>query len=258
MKTKKINWPIIFILFFSFFTFFGAEKSYAGCCVNGSTCTNASVASDCATGMTFYSASEDCSLIAACNGTGSGTAATGTNNTTFANPIAFNTVSDLLNAVLNNLMGLIAVISIIFIVIGGIMYMLSGGSEAAITRAKKTWTGAVIGLAIALAAPTFLKTIQTLLGGGGTGGSAQNWVSNALTLKQIALNVLNLLLSIFGVLAIIALIIGGGTYLTAYGDEKKIDSGKRIITYAIIGIVVALAAIVIVRQVGNLLGAKFN
>jgi hypothetical protein len=49
-------------------------------------------------------------------------------------------------------------------------------------------------------------------------------------------------------------VIGGGMYLTAYGDEKKIDSGKKIVTYAIIGIVVALSALVVVRQIANLVG----
>jgi hypothetical protein len=62
-------------------------------------------------------------------------------------------------------------------------------------------------------------------------------------------------LSIIGILGIISLIIGGGMYMSAYGDEKRIDTAKRIITYAIIGIVVALAALVIVRQVMNILGA---
>ena len=43
-------------------------------------------------------------------------------------------------------------------------------------------------------------------------------------------------------------------YLTAYGDEKRIDTAKRVVTYAVIGIIVALASLVIVRQVVALLG----
>ncbi len=176
-------------------------------------------------------------------------------STEFTNPIGFTTVSDLLSSILSHLMGIIAIIAIIFIVIGGIMYMLSAGDEAMVTRAKKTWTGAVIGLAIALAAPTFLKEIKSILSDNTVvGGSADSWVSNALTIHDIAVRVLNLLLSVVGVIAIIALVIGGGMYLTAYGDEKRIDTGKKTITYAILGIVVTLAAIIIVRQVATLLG----
>ncbi|MFZ2976165.1 MAG: pilin [Candidatus Moraniibacteriota bacterium] len=186
----------------------------------------------------------------------------GTPNTTnlnspieFSNPIGVTTVSGLLDSILNNLMGLIVIIAVIFIIIGGIMYMTSAGNEKMVTRAKQTWTGATVGLAIALASPTFLKQIKIILeSNSDTGGSADAWVNKALTIKDIAINVLNFLLSVFGVLAIIALVIGGGMYLTAYGDEKKIDSGKKIITYAIIGIVVALSALVVTRQIANLIG----
>ncbi|MDR3559764.1 MAG: pilin [Candidatus Pacebacteria bacterium] len=185
---------------------------------------------------------------------GAGAAGAASGSTTFTNPIAFNTVSALLTSVLNNLMGVIATLAVLFIVIGGIMYVMSGGSEAMITRAKKTWTGAAIGLAIALGAPAFINTIKQVLGGSAQSG--QSLTTSTITLQQIATNTLNLLLSIFGILAIIALVVGGGTYLTAYGDEKRIDTGKRIITYAIIGIVVALAALVIVQQVSMLMGGQ--
>jgi len=221
-----------------------------GCCVKGNTCMPPNTEGACPADYTPNPT--DCSNIEACSSSASGTGAT---TTTFKNPIAFKTVSELLNSILDHLLGIIAIIAVIFIIIGGVMYMMSGGSETMITRAKKTWTGAVIGFAIALASPTFLKEIQKILGGNGTNGNAQQWVSNALTIKQIAVNVLNLLLSVIGIVAIIALVIGGGMYLTAYGNEKKIDTGKRITTYAIIGIAVSLAALVIVHQVAHLLGA---
>lgn len=246
-----------------------STASAANCCIKGNICTPISdtMTESACSSSTYGGSVVDCSNQL-CTNVGSGsttptgtasntptgtTAATG--NTTFTNPIGFNSVTDLLNAVLNNLMGLIATVAVLFIVIGGIMYVMSGGNSDMITRAKKTWTGAAIGLAIALASPTFLKTIQQILGGSnGTGGSAGNWVANGLTLQQVVTNVLNLLLSIFGILAIIAMVVGGMMYLTAYGDEKRIDTGKNIFTYAIIGIVVALAALVIIQQISSLLG----
>ena len=180
-----------------------------------------------------------------------------TTPTKFDNPIEIDSVSELLDSILNNMMGLIVVIAVIFIIIGGILYMSSAGNETMVKRAKQTWTGAVVGLAIALASPTFLKQIKEILNSNSTtGGSVDAWVNKALPIKEIAMNVLEFLLSVFGVLAIIALVIGGGMYLTAYGDEKKIDSGKKIITYAIIGIVVALSALVVTRQIASLIGAQ--
>jgi len=181
----------------------------------------------------------------------------GSNTTTFVNPLGdVNTVAGVLSNVLNNLKGIIASISIVFIVVGGFMYILSAGNEKMITQAKATITSAMIGLAIALAAPTFLKEITTILGTGGGGGSASDAVNQALTLKQIVMRVLNLLLSIVGIVAMIGLVIGGASYLTAYGDEKKIESGKKIITNSIIGIAVALLALVVVKQISTLLGVQ--
>lgn len=221
-----------------------------GCCVHN--CSSTTMGTTCSNGT--YPVAGSCSAITSCS-TPTPPPPPSSSTTEFPNPIGFTTVSDLLSAVLNNLMGIIATIAVVFIVIGGIMYLASGGNEAMVTRAKKTWTGAVVGLAIALAAPTFLKEIRTILmGNSSTGGSADAWVSNAITIRQIAVNVLNLLLSVLGILAIIALVVGGGMYLTAYGDEKKIDDGKKIIKYAIIGIVVSLSALLIVRQVGSLFG----
>lgn len=170
----------------------------------------------------------------------------------FENPLGPNmdNLKAVLTSLLNHLAGVIVLISIIFIIIGGLMYMMSAGDEKMITRAKNTITGATVGLAIALAAPTFLKEIMTILGGPAT-GNPDDLVNNALTVKAIALGVLKFLLSVVGIIAIISLVVGGATYLTAYGDEKRLDKGKAIVTYSIVGIAIILAALVIVNQVSK-------
>jgi len=38
-------------------------------------------------------------------------------------------------------------------------------------------------------------------------------------------------------------------YMTAYGDEKRIETAKKMGTYAIIGIIVALGSLVAVEQI---------
>lgn len=171
----------------------------------------------------------------------------------FVNPIAFDSVSEVVGALLNNLKGILAAIAIVMIVVGGIMYILSAGDENMIKKAKGTITAAIAGLAIALAAPTFLKEIKKILGGAG-GANPDDMVDQALTLQEIVMRTLDLLLSIVGIIAIIGLIVGGAFYLTAYGDEDRIKKGKTIITSSLIGIVVALAALVLVKQIANLLG----
>ena len=61
----------------------------------------------------------------------------------------------------------------------------------------------------------------------------------------------NFLLSIIGVLAIIALVISGLLYLTAQGDPKQAEVAKKILFYAIIGAVVAFGVSVIISQLGS-------
>jgi len=176
----------------------------------------------------------------------------GNTSTKFDNPVGVSTVKEVLQKLLTNLQSIIAFIAVIFIIIGGILYMTSAGDEKRITRAKACWTGAVIGLAIALAAPSFLTEILNILGKG-QGSSVDTSGLTGPSLKTIVTNILNLLLSVVGIIAIISLVAGGGMYMTAYGDEKRIDTAKKIVTYSVIGIVVALGALVIVKQVNSLL-----
>ena len=75
----------------------------------------------------------------------------------------------------------------------------------------------------------------------------------APTLTQIALNFLNFLLSIVGALALIMLIVGGIMYMTSAGDDDRIKTGKKIVTFSILGIFISLAALVIVKQIAALL-----
>lgn len=168
----------------------------------------------------------------------------------FPNPLKFDNIAQVVDALLTNLRGILGTIAVIMIIIGGAMYMMSAGDEKRMETAKKIITGAVIGLAIVLAAPTFLKEIMTILGGEPT---TPGEVAAAPSLLEIARNVLRFLLSIVGILGIISLIIGGVFYLTAYGDEDRIDMAKRIITASIIGIVIVFAALVIVNQVASLI-----
>lgn len=61
--------------------------------------------------------------------------------------------------------------------------------------------------------------------------------------------IVNLLLFIVGVAAVIMLIIGGLLYVVSSGDSKRVETAKNTILYAVIGIVVALAAGAIVNWI---------
>jgi hypothetical protein len=78
-------------------------------------------------------------------------------------------------------------------------------------------------------------------------------ISSAPTVPQLLLKVLNFLLSIFGVIAIIAVVISGIIYVTAGGDENRIQKAKKMFLYSIVGIIVALGSLVIIQTISKFL-----
>lgn len=188
-----------------------------------------------------------------CVSSGTGGGGSGTSspvNITLVNPLKYNTVQQVLMALLYALQGVIVVLSLVFIVIGAVLYITSAGNQARVTSAKTAITAALIGLAIGILAPTFLKEIATVLGWNATAPLPAE-VSGAKSATDILLSVLNFLLGIVGILAIIFLVVGAIMFLGATGDMNRIGVAKKIIQYALLGIVVALASLVIVRQLAE-------
>jgi cytochrome bd-type quinol oxidase subunit 2 len=167
----------------------------------------------------------------------------------FGNPISSNTIEDAASTILSTIRAVIVVLALVFIVIGAVMYVTSAGNDKQMTMAKGAVTAAMIGLALGLAAPSFLKEIGTALG---WNGAIVNDAS-VQTLSQIARKVLDFFLSIIGILSVIMLVVGGSTYLTSAGDEGRAETAKNIVKWAIVGIAVAFASLAIVEQVATLL-----
>lgn len=76
-------------------------------------------------------------------------------------------------------------------------------------------------------------------------------ISDAPTFSQIGMNVLQFLLSVFSVLAIIMLLASGVIYFFSAGDQKMMRLAKRSAVYSVVGVLVALSALIIVRFIGN-------
>jgi len=60
-----------------------------------------------------------------------------------------NDFGSIIKIVINTLLFLVGAVSVIMVVIGGIMYTTSAGDSGAVTKAKNTIFGAVIGLVVA-------------------------------------------------------------------------------------------------------------
>lgn len=188
-----------------------------------------------------------------CPKSGGGGGGTGGAVIEFQNPLKYDTVQEVVGALLAALQGIIVLLSIVFIVIGAVMYVTSAGNEGMVKLAKGAILASMIGLAIGIAAPTFLKEIYDILDASPEVTIPEE-VESATPLRDILMNTLNFLLAIIGVLSMIMLVVGGIMYLLSGGDEKRIDTGKKIVVFSLIGLTVALAALILVRQIANFFG----
>ncbi len=62
-------------------------------------------------------------------------------------------------------------------------------------------------------------------------------------------NVINLLLTVIGIVAVIMIIVGAIRFTTSNGDPKMVNSGRDTVIYSIVGLVVAMMAFAIVNWV---------
>lgn len=194
-----------------------------------------------------------------CTGTGQSTCATGnicsnsvcvaspsttTSATKFTNPLEFSTVEGFLGGIMSAIQKIIVVLALVSITIGSVFILASAGNSGMVEKGKGAITMALVGLAIGIAAPSLLKELASIIGWGDA-------VQAKLTLSQIAVNVLNFLLGTMGILALIMLVIGAIMYLTSAGDEDRIDKGKEIFKYSLIGVLLAMASMVLVTQIAR-------
>ena len=76
------------------------------------------------------------------------------------------------------------------------------------------------------------------------------------SITGIASNLMTWILGIVGFLGIIGFAIAGILYLTAAGDEDRIATAKRAMTWSIVGVIVALLGVVIIQAADNMLGGE--
>jgi len=77
--------------------------------------------------------------------------------------------------------------------------------------------------------------------------------SSYSTVNALVTGVINWFLSITAGVTIFFLIIGGIYYLTAFGDEKRMEEGKKIITYTIYGLVLILISYSVVTTLNAII-----
>ena len=74
------------------------------------------------------------------------------------------------------------------------------------------------------------------------------------TVKGIVSQFMTWILGMVGFLGVIGFAIAGILYLTSAGDEDRIGTAKKAMTWSIVGVIVALLGVVIIQAANSMLG----
>jgi TRAP-type C4-dicarboxylate transport system permease small subunit len=89
------------------------------------------------------------------------------------------------------------------------------------------------------------------------GITIENPVGAANNLGELITQFLNIAIGAAALLSVFVLIFSGYMYITASGDETKIEKASKSLTYAIVGLAIAFIAVLLVNFVlKDLLGAE--
>ncbi len=98
----------------------------------------------------------------------------------------------------------------------------------------------------------------------GGNNTSEEEIGNTLGLgnkdpREIAANVIKVILGFLGIVAVIIILLGGFKWMTAGGNEDKVGEAKKLIVAGIIGLIIIVASFAIATFVLNsLMGAVSN
>lgn len=87
---------------------------------------------------------------------------------------------------------------------------------------------------------------------------AEGDVPTIYGLEAMVAKILNIIISLAGVVLLLMLIMGGFGYITSGGDKEKAAKAKNTLTYAILGLVVILGAWLIIRLIEEFTGLNLH
>lgn len=142
----------------------------------------------------------------------------------------------------------LAVIAVLQIIVSGIKMIVSIGNEETIKDSKNVIISVAMGLLLVTINEVIIQKVLYIVDADGT--KKANGRLNINTDLQQGINefvgVIQFVLQFLGVLAVGALIYGGVLMAINLGDDDKVGTAKKVITNAIIGIIIAISSYTLV------------
>jgi len=126
-------------------------------------------------------------------------------------------------------------------------------SKITISRGAKFLKQALIVMTLTSAGLLLFHFVPVFAQAGTAAGEApafiQEHTGGTGNLRTLILTIVNFFLLFLGLLSVLMIIYGGVLYITASGEQGKVDKGKKIIMYAIIGIIIILLSWALVNTI---------
>ncbi len=130
----------------------------------------------------------------------------------------------------------VGTIAVGFIIYAGYAFLTSGGDPSKAAKARKSLVSSIAGIILSLSSTILVNTIS-------------NFIKPSENADEVLTGGLNLAYAVGGVIATVFIVYGGYQYLVSSGDPSKVRKGRQILIYAVIGLVVVLAAAAITNFV---------
>lgn len=191
------------------------------------------------------------------------------------------TQSLLLDNIVATLIILIGLLFLIYLIFGALKYLTAGGDDKAIQSAKNMITNAGVGITLAVGSFFIVDIVGEVLGFNsgtltgiltpritGAPGRVYNLQilnptgyinpgggpTSSVVVGDLLNNVTSAMFIVAGILLLVYLFFGAFKYITAGGDDKATETAKKMMTNAVIGVVIMTFAFFIVRIAGTILG----
>jgi hypothetical protein len=106
-------------------------------------------------------------------------------------------------------------------------------------------------MGVALAAIHFTSGVALAQTGtlvdGTVGAGLPGQIGGTGSLRELVLDIINFFLGFLALLAVIMIIYGGFLYVSSQGNQEEIDQAKKILIYAVIGIIVIVISFALVN-----------
>jgi len=145
---------------------------------------------------------------------------------------------------------IIGSIAVLFMIRSGLKLVIGGEDEEEITKAKKNVAWSLIGLFFILLATPLVNNVFFKIDTGSYPGieGVRPQLDPQAGLGEI-IGVTNFIVSFIAPFAILSLVAGGIMYIVARGEEQQVERAKKIIVWALLGIIVIYGAFGIVSTI---------